>query len=133
MPVVFFDIGDTLATPVFTQDDWLEGFNVFPEARTALASVKQRGLRMGIISNPGNENPDNVNLALDRAGLLNSLPPRSLFTVKRIRRLFLSRLRNEQACPRLSASLSVRTAENDLLHWRRVSPVWLRIPHSRSM
>ena len=70
MPVVFFDIGDTLATPVFTQDDRLEGFNVFPEARIALESIKQRDLRMGIISNPGNENPDNVNLALDRAGIL---------------------------------------------------------------
>lgn len=70
MPVVFFDIGDTLATPVFNPDNSLGAFNVFPEARTALESIKQRGLRMGIISNPGNENPENVNLALDRAGLL---------------------------------------------------------------
>ena len=70
MPTVFFDIGDTLATPVFSQDDRLEGFNVFPEARSALESIKQRGVRMGIISNPGEEEPENVNLALDQSGLL---------------------------------------------------------------
>jgi len=55
MPVVFFDIGDTLATPIFAPNDRLIGFNVFPEARTSLEALKARNVRMGIISNARSE------------------------------------------------------------------------------
>lgn len=75
MPVVFFDIGDTLATPIFSPDDRLTGFNVFPEARTALEALKARNVRMGIISNAGDELPATVNALLDECGLLQFFDP----------------------------------------------------------
>lgn len=75
MPVVFFDIGDTLATPMFSADDRLIGFNVFPEARTSLEALKARNVRMGIISNAGDELPANVNALLDQCGLLRFFDP----------------------------------------------------------
>jgi leucyl aminopeptidase len=75
MPVGFFDIGDTLATPIFTPDDHLTGFNVFPEARTSLEALKARNVRMGIISNAGDELPERVNALLDQCGLLQFFDP----------------------------------------------------------
>ena len=75
MPVVFFDIGDTLATPIFAPDDRLMGFNVFPEARTSLEGLRARNIRMGIISNAGDELPANVNTLLDKSGLLQFFDP----------------------------------------------------------
>lgn len=70
MPIVFFDIGDTLATPVLSPDNRLLGFNVFPEARQALESLAAKNIRMGVISNAGDEEPARVNELLDQCGLL---------------------------------------------------------------
>lgn len=71
MSVVFFDIGDTLATPIFAKDSGrLSGFNVIPEALKALQALQQRAQRMGIISNAGDEQPAHVNELLDGCGLL---------------------------------------------------------------
>lgn len=70
MPVVFFDIGDTLATPVLSPDDRLLGFNVFPEARQSLESINAKNIRVGVISNAGDEEPARVNELLDQCGLL---------------------------------------------------------------
>jgi len=75
MPIVFFDIGDTLATPIFAPDDRLIGFNVFPEARPSLEALKARQVRMGIISNAGDELPANVNALLEQCGLLQFFDP----------------------------------------------------------
>ena len=70
MPVIFFDIGGTLATPIFSVvDDHLEGFEVYPDARDAIEELQARGLRMGIISDIGAESAETVNGALERAGL----------------------------------------------------------------
>src|SRR5262245_8146820 len=55
--VVFFDLGDTLVSSVTTQ--WLPG------ATDTLSKLKQKGIRLGIISNTGD---------LDRADLQPLLP-----------------------------------------------------------
>lgn len=85
MPVIFFDIGDTLASPVFSDDDRLEGFTVFPEALTALESLESGGYdgRLGIISNAGDEAPSTVNDALGRAGLFDFFNPKYIFYKKK--------------------------------------------------
>jgi leucyl aminopeptidase len=76
MPVIFCDIGGTLATPIFSAiDDHLEGFEVYPDARDALEQLRARGLRMGIISDIGSERADTVNGALARAGLYGFFDP----------------------------------------------------------
>jgi hypothetical protein len=83
MLVIFFDIGDTLASPVFSEDDRLQGFNVFPEAVTALRALKSGGYEMGIISNAGNEKPDAVNDLLEAAGLFDFFNPKYIFYQKK--------------------------------------------------
>jgi bacterial leucyl aminopeptidase len=76
MPAIFFDIGGTLATPIFSAgDDQLEGFEVYPDARDALEQLRARGLRMGIISDIGTERAETVNGALARAGLYGFFDP----------------------------------------------------------
>jgi FMN phosphatase YigB (HAD superfamily) len=73
--VIFFDIGDTLATPIFDEQDRLVGFNVFPDALEALEDLRPRPFRLGTISNPGGLVPEVVNRALDECGLLPFFEP----------------------------------------------------------
>jgi bacterial leucyl aminopeptidase len=76
VPVILFDIGDTLATPIFSPaDDHLEDFAVYPDARDALERLRTRGLRMGILSNAGAEPPEMVNAALERSGIYGFFDP----------------------------------------------------------
>jgi len=76
VPVIFFDIGSTLGTPIFSPvDDHLEDFDVYPDARNALESLRARGLRMGIISNAGAEPAETVNAAIERCGLYSFFDP----------------------------------------------------------
>jgi bacterial leucyl aminopeptidase len=76
MPVIFFDIGGTLATPIFSAvDDRLEAFEVYADARDAIEKLRARGLRMGIIANIGAEMPETVNGALEQAGLYGFFDP----------------------------------------------------------
>lgn len=70
MPVVFFDIGDTLAIPILSASNHLEKFTVLPKVKEVLEALKAEGIRIGIISNPGNESPTNVKSALQECGLL---------------------------------------------------------------
>src|SRR5947209_3777907 len=73
---VFFDLGDTLGTPVLTPAGLqLEGFNVFPFAPPVLQWVRDRGLRNGIISNTGEDPGSHVNQVLRAAGLLDFFEP----------------------------------------------------------
>lgn len=76
MPVIFFDIGDTLATPRLSADGGLIGFTVFPEALAALEALRARSLRMGIISNRGSIPAADVLRALEASGLLGFFDPR---------------------------------------------------------
>lgn len=83
MSVIFFDIGDTLASPIFSADNRLQGFNVFPEARTALEFLKSRQLEIGVISNIGDEAPENVNNALRDCHIYEFLNPRYIIYKKK--------------------------------------------------
>jgi bacterial leucyl aminopeptidase len=83
VPVIFFDIGDTLATPRFASDGSLDGFNVIPEAQAALEALSRRSLRMGVISNRGNFPAEVVTHALEACGLLHFFDPRLVIFAKK--------------------------------------------------
>lgn len=70
MPIIFFDIGETLATARLDGQGRLIGFTVLPGVHTALERLQERSLRMGIISNRGNFPAQTVTRALDAARLL---------------------------------------------------------------
>lgn len=70
-PVVFFDIGDTLAKVIFSREgNRIERLDVFAYVPDVLRRLKERGVRLGIISNRGNISAGNVTGALEAAGLL---------------------------------------------------------------
>jgi hypothetical protein len=71
MPVIFFDIGQTLATARLDAHGRLIGFTVLPGVLGALAALQARELRMGIISDRGDIPRPTVIQELDRSGLLN--------------------------------------------------------------
>lgn len=75
MPVIFFDIGDTLATTRLDAQGRLLGFTVLPGVRAALKGLCERSIRMGIISNRGNISADTVTRALEASGLLGFFDP----------------------------------------------------------
>ena len=70
MAVIFFDIGQTLATARLDAHGRLIGFTVLPGVREALEGLRERSLRMGIISDRGGIPAETVTHELDRAGLL---------------------------------------------------------------
>jgi hypothetical protein len=74
-PVIFFDIGQTLATARLDANGRLIGFTVLPGVIAALEGLRERSLRMGIISNRGNVPARTVIQALDRARLLDFFDP----------------------------------------------------------
>lgn len=76
MPVIFFDIGQTLATARLDANGRLVGFTVLPGVQEALERLRERSLRMGIISNRGNVPAETVTRALDVSGLLEFFDPR---------------------------------------------------------
>jgi bacterial leucyl aminopeptidase len=76
VPTVFFDLGGTLGTPLFSpMDDHLEGFEVYPEAREALEQVRTHDLRMGIVSDAGPEPAARINSALEQCGIYGFFDP----------------------------------------------------------
>ena len=81
--VVFFDLGDTLGTPVLSPPPYhLVGFNVFPFAQSVLGELQRRGLRLGVISNTGDDGGPAVNEVLRAAGLLSYFDPSLLIYSK---------------------------------------------------
>jgi bacterial leucyl aminopeptidase len=66
--VVFFDIGDTLASASFHANGRLI-LKPLPNVASRLAELKARGLRLGIISNTGDLNAAPMRDALTAAGL----------------------------------------------------------------
>ena len=71
--VVFTDIGDILGQPVFTTDPpppQLARLDVFPFVRHVLDGLRSDGLRLGIISNTGDEPKSRIDAVLKAAGLL---------------------------------------------------------------
>ena len=75
--VVFFDIGDTLAVVNPSSTQRLE-LVPLPGASDALRSLAGVGLRLGIISNTGNETVETMRRALDGAGLYEFFEPQLL-------------------------------------------------------
>src|SRR5262245_13331419 len=73
---VFFDLGDTLGTPELTPPPMhLARFHIFPFALTVLNQLTQRGLRLGIISNTGDDKGSAVNVVLAASGILSYFEP----------------------------------------------------------
>ena len=68
---VFFDIGGTLGRVQFsTAGDKIDHIDVFTEVPEVLRTLNDRGVGLGIISDPGPIGPNIVKAALDAAGLL---------------------------------------------------------------
>ena len=67
--VVFFDIGETLATPHFNAAGRLASLEPLPGVSQALARLRDAGLRLGIISNTGEETSAALRQVLTDAGL----------------------------------------------------------------
>jgi leucyl aminopeptidase len=77
---VFFDIGDTLGTVLLNAArDRIERIRVLPGVTDVLRALHQRGARLGIISNRGTIPEENVNQALEGAGLLALFTPDLIF------------------------------------------------------
>lgn len=69
LSIIFFDIGDTLGTPIIADGKFSE-LRVFPGVVEILTDLKANSLRLGIISNTGNEAVEDVDNVLGKAGLL---------------------------------------------------------------
>ncbi|MDJ0718907.1 MAG: M28 family peptidase [Prochloraceae cyanobacterium] len=68
IPIVFFDIGDTLGTPkISSPPSRLEGLDIYSYIPTILQQLKDNGLKIGIISNTGNETEDDMRRVLEEA------------------------------------------------------------------
>jgi hypothetical protein len=69
--VIFFDLGDTLGTAVLSgSPSRLTGFDVFPFVAPLLERLQAEGLRLGIISNTGDDAGSAVDAVLARSGIL---------------------------------------------------------------
>lgn len=73
---IFFDLGDTLGTPVLGgSPPRLTGFDVFPYARAVISDLKSQGLKLGVISNTGQEKGPAISAVLAPTGLLVDFAP----------------------------------------------------------
>ena len=74
--VVFFDLGDTLGSAMVSQPPvHLVRFDPFPFAQGLLAALRAKSLRLGIISNTGNDGRNVIDAVLDTAGILDFFEP----------------------------------------------------------
>jgi len=78
--VIFFDLGDTLVIPRFSDNRSLLELKVLPfvpEVLDKLRSTRIRNvkLRFGVISNTGNETAENMRTVMAQAGLLEFFDP----------------------------------------------------------
>jgi bacterial leucyl aminopeptidase len=73
---IFFDIGDTLATGVFSPPPVrLVRLDLFPYVPALLRSLTDRSLRLGIISNTGDMDGTSVDAILGGAGIRDFFDP----------------------------------------------------------
>jgi hypothetical protein len=69
--VAFFDIGNTLASVrVATTESCIEQMIVYPDVPPVLEALRQEDVRLGILSDRGPIPEENVNEALEHAGLI---------------------------------------------------------------
>jgi extracellular elastinolytic metalloproteinase len=74
--IIFFDLGDTLGQAVLSPPPvHLVEFDVFPFVGDLLTRLRARGLRLGIISNTGNDSGAHVDSVLARVGILDHFDP----------------------------------------------------------
>ena len=74
--VVFFDIGNTLASVAISPSgDRIDRLAVYPYVPGVLTELRERGARLGIISNRGDIPAEEVNQALQTAGLRDFFEP----------------------------------------------------------
>lgn len=70
LPAIFFDIGDTLGSPRLSLPPYrLEGLDVYPFVSAVLQQLRDNDVRVGIISNTGNETADDMKRVLEEAGI----------------------------------------------------------------
>ena len=81
---IFFDLGDTLGVPILSIDRKLERFDPFEFIHEVLADLRRKPLRLGVISNTGDESGTRVNEVLNQAGLLDFFDPALLVYSKEI-------------------------------------------------
>ncbi len=73
---VFSDIGDTLASVTLSPaGDRIDRLAVYPYVPGVLTALRERGVRLGVLSDPGALPPDEVDRALAAAGLGEFLDP----------------------------------------------------------
>ena len=69
--VAFFDIGDTLGMPIFTlHPPQLKALDIFPYVPNELQVLRNFNVRLGIISNTGQDASAAINRILARSGIL---------------------------------------------------------------
>ncbi len=75
--VAFFDIGNTLASvAVSASGDQIENLTVLPDVPPVLATLRERGVRLGIISDRGSIPAKDVKRALAAADLWDFFTPK---------------------------------------------------------
>jgi FMN phosphatase YigB (HAD superfamily) len=68
--VIFFDLGATLGAPVLSSPPvHLTGFTLFDFAVPVLGALRDRDIRLGVISNTGDDDGAAVDAVLERAGI----------------------------------------------------------------
>ena len=74
--VVFFDLGDTLGSAVLSPPPiHVIRFDPFPFAQPLLAALRAKSLRLGIISNTGDDGKNVIDPVLGTAGILDFFEP----------------------------------------------------------
>jgi leucyl aminopeptidase len=80
---VFYDLGDTLVIPVVTESGVLQTLTVLPLVPEALTRMRSMAtdaipIRLGVISNTGDEKPERMRQLLVQSGLFELFDPELL-------------------------------------------------------
>jgi bacterial leucyl aminopeptidase len=80
LPAAFFDIGNTLASVRLSprQPHRLERLDVYPQVSEVLQELRGNGVRLGVVSNIGQETEVDVRRVLEEAGLYDFFEPNLL-------------------------------------------------------